>query len=179
VPGLRDGLEEIVNGGKYVVWEQPAAIEELAREFAHSICLVDDEFDRGYNCYTFALGLVDNDRVYEILRKDAGLDGFADIKVGVEYVVRLIKDGVLIRDDDGPVVLYLEDDIPVHAGIVDEGRIQSKWGIGHLWEHDLWEVPRSYGDKTERYRIDRPELLEPSFEEYSNELIEAKGGYRE
>lgn len=24
-------------------------------------------------------------------------------------------------------------------------RVTSKWGIGHLYEHELWDVPVSYG----------------------------------
>lgn len=34
----------------------------------------------------------------------------------------------------------------MHAGLaLDEQRVISKWGRGHLYEHELWEVPESYG----------------------------------
>jgi hypothetical protein len=123
------------------------------------------------------LGLLDSDRIYEILQTDADWYGFCGIKVGPEFVLRLIERGILARDDAGDIVIYFRDRLPMHAGLCIGRRIRSKWGIGNLWEHGLWEVPSSYGDTAERYTILRPELIEPEFESYSDELIAAKGGY--
>jgi hypothetical protein len=37
----------------------------------------------------------------------------------------------------------------MHAGLVlANHRVASKWGVGHLYEHALWEVPQSYGSAT-------------------------------
>jgi len=34
----------------------------------------------------------------------------------------------------------------MHAGLAQTNlRVISKWGIGHLYEHELWDVPESYG----------------------------------
>jgi hypothetical protein len=174
---LRTALDAIVNSGAVAITEQPAAVVELGTRIAHSIVILDGEIDRPYNCFTFVLGLIENDRVYELLRKDADWYGYAGIRVGPEFVARLIEAAVLARDDDGRLVVYFRNDKPVHAGIVRGNQIRSKWGIGHLWEHGLWEVPSSYGDRVERCNIARPEQLQPQFEAYASALIAAKGGY--
>lgn len=177
MPSLRDALEEIVNGGALSVSEHPAAIARLAPRFPHSIRHIKEEPERRYNCFMLALGLLQNDRVYDILQKDALWCGFADVKVGPEYVDRLIHRAVLVRDDSGPLIIYLSNDKPVHAGLVVGKGILSKWGIGLLWEHEVWEVPRSYGDVAERYALIRPDLVQSEFEEYADALVAAKGGY--
>jgi len=47
---------------------------------------------------------------------------------------------------EGDLVFYFADSGLKHAGLLrDDGRVTSKWGIGHLYEHELFEVPESYG----------------------------------
>ena len=65
----------------------------------------------------------------------------------------------------------------MHAGLVAGQRVRSKWGIGNLWEHAIWEVPTSYGETAERFTIADVGALEPAFEAYAAELIASKGGY--
>jgi hypothetical protein len=175
--GLRDAIEKIVNGGAGSLADHPEAIAAVSPRFPHSIQLVPDSADQPYNCFMLALGLLDSDRVYEILAKDADWYGLAGITLGPELVSRAIEGGVLAKDPAGDVLIYFRGSLPVHAGIINAGRVRSKWGIGHLWEHAQWEVPSSYGDTAERYTIVHPEALESMFEEYAAELIAAKGGY--
>ena len=33
-----------------------------------------------------------------------------------------------------------------------KGRVVSKWGLGHLWEHNILEVPISYGNEYKYYK---------------------------
>jgi len=173
--GLREALEEAVNGGSLNIEEHPAAIAQLASRFPHSIRHVEGEPERPYNCYMLVLALLDNDRVYEILQKDADWYGTPGVKVGPEYVSRLIQRGILTRDESGQVLIYCRNGKPAHAGILAGERVQSKWGRGLLWEHAVWEVPSSYGDIAERYRVVRPDLLEPEFAKYAAPLFAAKG----
>jgi hypothetical protein len=70
------------------------------------------------------------------------------------YVTSLIAT-VLIETDnpaDGDFVVYFQDGMVKHSGIWAGGRVQSKWGTGHLWEHALHEVPLRYGDHVRFFR---------------------------
>src|SRR5262249_53280021 len=51
------------------------------------------------------------------------------------------------------VVLYFLDGQVKHAGVIINApdRIRSKWGPNEIHEHDLWEVPLSYGKETKIY----------------------------
>jgi hypothetical protein len=90
--------------------------------------------------------LRDNDRVYKILQIDADWYGLEGVKVGPEFVSPVMQSGTVVRNDAGEVVIYLRNGSPVHAGLITGKRVRSKWGIGGLWEHNLCEVPRFYGD---------------------------------
>ena len=51
------------------------------------------------------------------------------------------------------LLIYFEGAVFRHVGrILEGGRVLSKWGTGCLWEHQVWEVPRSYGDEV-RYFV--------------------------
>ena len=40
-----------------------------------------------------------------------------------------------------------------HAGLYrGRGQVVSKWGIGHLYQHGLFEVPESYGNNVRFFR---------------------------
>jgi hypothetical protein len=71
------------------------------------------------------------------------------IHANTKFIQFLADRGYLIEcDSRGPGVLiaYLEDSKFRHIGLVVEGgRVRSKWGIGHLYEHAPWETPVSYG----------------------------------
>jgi len=47
----------------------------------------------------------------------------------------------------GDLLFYFDDEGRfTHAGLwVGNQRVVSKWGIGHLYEHGLFELPESYG----------------------------------
>jgi cell wall-associated NlpC family hydrolase len=63
----------------------------------------------------------------------------------------------------GDLVFYFNDNGRVsHAGvIVGNNRVESKWGVGHLYQHALFEVPESYGTKVRLFRkLDLEESLE-------------------
>jgi hypothetical protein len=51
-------------------------------------------------------------------------------------------------EGEGPIVIYLRDGAPEHAGRWGGAAVISKWGAAgtHIWQHALWDVPASYGD---------------------------------
>ncbi len=66
------------------------------------------------------------------------------------FMRHLLGQGIL-RENSVPLedalALYFDTDKPKHAGLMkSDSRVSSKWGLGHLWEHGLREVPSSYGD---------------------------------
>jgi hypothetical protein len=74
---------------------------------------------------------------------------------------------------DGDLVFYFGDDGRFkHAGVCrDNGQVVSKWGIGHLHRHRLFEVPESYGTKV---RFFTKLLYEEAFEHFM-EFAEDEG----
>jgi len=60
--------------------------------------------------------------------------------------------------DDGDLVFYFNGAEFKHVGIfLGSGRVLSKWGTGHLYEHDLFEVPDSYGNEVRAFAHMMPE----------------------
>ncbi len=39
-----------------------------------------------------------------------------------------------------------------HFGIFDAGKVRSKFGVGHIFKHEMIQVPTSYGEKVLFYR---------------------------
>jgi hypothetical protein len=128
-------------------------VAKLNNEHPHSIILKIKKPDgkrSNYNCYTFAFNLTDSP-VYEKIANTPPYDVFANS----EFCDFLLKKGILDEkkwDDtnEGDIIIYFEEGTPKHAGKIHSDRIISKWGTGHLWEHDIYEVPISYGSE---YRI--------------------------
>ena len=47
---------------------------------------------------------------------------------------------------DGDYIIYFDNGKPQHAGRIRNNKVVSKWGMYHLWEHGIWEIPIEYGD---------------------------------
>jgi catechol 2,3-dioxygenase-like lactoylglutathione lyase family enzyme len=64
------------------------------------------------------------------------------------------------RATDEDIIIYFDNNTPTHAGKFNKGRVVSKWGTGHLWEHPIYEVPLSYGNRIKFYLpVDRHDIL--------------------
>lgn len=50
------------------------------------------------------------------------------------------------RKANDEVVVYFKDGVPTHFGKLKNDLVISKWGIGLIWKHKLFEMPLSYGD---------------------------------
>ncbi len=170
--GLRDRLHEIVNSGHYGIREHPDAVRQLRADFDHSIDCLEIEF-APYNCFAYALDVVDSETILEILRADLQAACPVDVKFGTEFMEHLIEREILRRDDVGSVIVYFSDGRPVHAGRYQNDRVTSKWGIGCLWEHGIWEVPSSHGDQYQLFGLPTRRMLETEFREYFAELSAA------
>jgi hypothetical protein len=137
--GLREQLEEITD--RYAddcVAEQIPQIAELNARFPHSISLLqsairDKPETFQFNCYQHSFGLARAESVTRIMKE------YWHVFPGREFVQFLLNTRLEeIRADnarDGDHVIYAGSEIE-HAGIVRGERIESKWGLGHLWRHE-------------------------------------------
>lgn len=150
---LRARLETITNNEN--IEEHLSAIESLKSELSHTIRLVqraDPATPR--NCYEFAFGMN-----WELTHWIGSL-GLPDLFVGPKFVTeRLLPLLSPIEQSglqDGDLVLYFDGDTPTHAELIKGTRVVSKWGKGHIYEHDIDEVPATYGS-TSRYYSKMPD----------------------
>jgi hypothetical protein len=158
-----------------------AALEECARRVAaiaaeHGKTIVPWlDLRPAWNCFAFALGLSDSD-VHDQVSRRTKPSVFADSC----FVKVLMHRPILRRADlpaaEGSLALYFpkSDDyfqsFPMHAGIVTNSRILSKWGDGPVLEHDALDVPDTYGDGVWYYRKPSLDTIESAFVEYAEFL---------
>lgn len=97
------------------------------------------------------------------VRKQCFEKGFASyglgrVFAGADFTRWLIEQGSLAEvsqaeAQDGDLVFYFSKGIFKHAGLWHpNGRVLSKWGVGHLFDHELFEVPMSYGSEVRFYK---------------------------
>jgi hypothetical protein len=67
----------------------------------------------------------------------------------------------------GRIVLYFSDGKMKHVGrIVQRTRVVSKWGKNPVYEHDLCEVPASFGDEFELFQQPSDRFITTKFVEF-------------
>jgi hypothetical protein len=99
----------------------------------------------------------------------AGLLSETDLPFGNNFIAWLAESARLklvaypTRDD---VILYSTVNGPRHAGRWDVNSVVSKWGLGHLWRHGVFEVRSSYGDIIQTYAHVDPKPVAHWFAEY-------------
>ena len=141
---LRVRLQDITDN---IDMDTHVAQIELARQtYSHTIEILPGANDnRRYNCVMFALG-IETDRVYYDMARRCPDEVHAD----TNFVQFLVDRGFLVEQPSpkpGLLIAYLSEGRFRHIGkLTDRCRIQSKWGIGNLYEHATFEVPISYGD---------------------------------
>lgn len=131
--------------------QQLRLVAALADEYPHSIQIVAEAVlgDRetwAFNCHTYTFGLRGSQEVLRFVTPT--------IFPNAAYVVSLI-DNLLTETEDpvpGDFAVYFNRGAVAHSGIWSRGRLRSKWGTGHVWEHALHEVPFSYGCEVRSFR---------------------------
>lgn len=98
-----------------------------------------------FNCYQYSFGISDVRVRKGILQVFPGR-AFAQFLVG-HHLEEISPEGA----GDGDHILYSGVQIK-HAGRVQTGAIDSKWGTGHIWRHGVYVVPENYGDTVRFYR---------------------------
>lgn len=147
---LRRRLQKITDNTP--VYQQQRLISKLASTCTHSIRRLEDAQVERWNCFAYAFDLVVSDTYQRIAWADRR-GGNNIFFASAEYARFLMQSEALVEIEEGEaqaghVVIYLNKEGNWrHAGkiVSRDKRVRSVWGIGHFWEHELWEVPESYG----------------------------------
>ena len=145
---LRALLEDMTHDGSPID-SHPDRLAAIAQGVPHSIRVLPAPYDEPldqFNCVMHALGL--------IARLESPCTPLGRFLADTTFLRRLIDDGVLrgSKARSGAIVVWSTADAIKHVGLlVTESRAVSKWGIDHLCEHGLFEVPSSYGDRLSYY----------------------------
>jgi hypothetical protein len=172
---LRRRLQEITDlaAAQGMTFDQlEDLIKELAATVPHSIQRLPDEAN-GYRCFVHAFGLAHSSLYSVIAGYDAAI-GENVFFAGSNFSRFLIQRAILTavpktEARPGDIAVYLGDEgAPKHAGKItsnmsESWRIRSKWGGGLFLEHELWEVPESYGDCTKFYQALSRSIVEKAF----------------
>ena len=148
-------------------------VNTLRNNIPHSIKLLEESdftknFYPNYNCYMFALDLLNSKEVDQKAQSTLGR-----VRPGNDFIKYLLNQEVLkeinfaeLKFDD--IIIYFDQNNPLHAGKVRSGKVISKWTIyGHLWEHGIDEVPLCFGSNRKYFRNISRALAVQSFSEYA------------
>jgi hypothetical protein len=157
-PRLREALDRISQSRGAAVGRQISQADSLREQFGHSIAIcqaVEDAVpsDGQFNCFMHALEMsVPPPLVLKILKR------FDTVYPGAEFVAVLVQQRLLVELaelEDDAILIYFRDSWPKHAGKAKGRMVISKWGLGHLWRHRLFELPASYGPEVRVFqRVD-------------------------
>lgn len=142
---LRKQLDKIIQDNSDKNWWSDELFQEkvlplLPKEL--EVLEFPSSKDKNYNCFIYTLGLSMDTNII----KDAG--GFIyDI-----FLQKLIDEKILIYTEhpqDGDYILYKNPreypGIITHSGVLNKGKVISKWAWGPLLRHGIFDVPASYG----------------------------------
>lgn len=142
---LREKLQRMIEVED--VAQHPNLLRELSRECPNTIVVIDSEHPiERYTCLVYALGFTERPDYLAIAKYP-----FKTTYAGPEFARWLIDRRYLrvlpqVRANNGDLVFYFDQDEFKHAAVVvSDQRVISKWGKGHLFEHQILEVPESYG----------------------------------
>lgn len=129
-------------------FRHPSLLRRLSRIHRNSIRPLPSSHPiYRYTCLMHVFRFAEHAQYIAIARHDRG-----EVFAGSAFAHWLIARGLLqpLGAEDaraGDLVFYFHDGQFRHAGLLcDGGRVVSKWGTGHLYEHGLHEVPDHYGD---------------------------------
>lgn len=139
---LRELLEEMT--GSLATELHPARLNEIALEAPHGISILPPPFGEtleDFNCVMYALDLVGT-------IEDPSGRPFGRFYADTQFLSSLIDAERIVQtgEIEGALVIWFDNGRVGHVGLAREpGRAVSKWGIGHLYEHGYFEIPKSYG----------------------------------
>lgn len=151
--GLRHALQamtEETDGARH-----PELLRKLSREHPNTITILESLHPlHRYTCFVHALGFTEKPQYVLIAQ-----NGFNSVYASPEFAHWLFNQGRLTEVTESDLVpndlaFYTSTDGRFrHAAIFfGSDRFQSKWGLGYLFEHRLFEIPNSYGNSARFFR---------------------------
>lgn len=166
-PELREALQQIAEPGVKLA-DHRDLVSKLP--YPHAIEPLDPDpkinaMVEHYTCFMYALDIADSEPVIKIARVHDKIFPGADL---IEHVMGtcLARVSKSARSD-GDLVIYFRGGRPAHAGKADADRVVSKWGVGLMWRHPVFEVPSSYGETVGLFRQPGREKVEEEFVEFA------------
>lgn len=141
---LREHLQEMTQIQD--VSQHPAILEKLSKDYANSIDVLNSPYP--LNCYTCLMHVCQF-----IENENYAICAMRDVYAGSDFAHWLInREGFsekpLADAAPGDFIFYFHNGEFKHAGILsDKEQVISKWGIGQLYQHNIWELPSSYGNE--------------------------------
>ena len=151
---------EVVGAGRLA--EQADAVLAAAARNGLAIRLVERaDPDEVFNCFRHALQLRELPDAVITLCEICG----AGLKS--DFMRVLIAKRLTHREDahvrEGDLVVYFDQEGITHAGVIRSSLVESKWGMGHVWRHRLFEVPSAYGERVQFFEPLSPDLVLEEF----------------
>jgi hypothetical protein len=116
--------------------------------------------EKGYTCGMYVFDFSKDDPDYVNL----ALCGFYAGPAFFEWLLanRILQEVDETDADEDDLIMYFENRQWKHVGFWKlNGRVESKWGLGLLYNHETWEVPKHYGDEVRFFRsISSEEAIE-------------------
>ena len=149
---LRQRLQEMTENED--IGQHEALLQNIAANHPHSIRIAQSPHPiNRYTCLMHAFDFTEKSEYIAI----------ADYRLGRVYAGAAFAHWLIENDEleeipsqeaqAGDLVMYFRDGAFKHVGLLQpNARVLSKWGIGHLYDHEILEVPESYGTDLRYYR---------------------------
>lgn len=171
---LRGSLDELEFRG-INAFEHIEAVAELKNEFHHSI---KSFASRGwlptYTCLVYAMGFNGDATYSAAMKKASPKEPFA----GKDFFDWLVANKHLIQIEEGSelagdlIVYFNSHNEFKHIGILsDKRRVKSKWGELGLYDHEVFEVPASYGDDIKYFESIQYDVAIAAFKLFVVEVV--------
>ena len=151
---FRKQLGEITNNN--LPRSQPTLIDKLKSQYDHSINLIGNRnfVDTTKDCFKFVFEDIIPKSSWKIIEEKHQENN----EITESLISNLILSGFLALHDEQEksdnIVVYFHDDKPKHFGKIEGNKFVSKWGVGLVWRHGLFEIPHPYGNKA-KYSSDQ------------------------
>ena len=109
---------------------------------------------QGFNCFMHVLNLVDRVEP-NVFKQDDKKFGFLINSSFFRklYDADIVSKASIDQLEPNDLVVYYMGQQKMHVGrYIAPNLVESKWGIGPLFRHGLWDVPKSYGETLKYFK---------------------------
>ena len=152
---LRQRLYNVLTEEKGKLHE--TKIVQLASRFPRALIEAMPQLsqkDRAFNCFMHVLNLVDRVEPNVFRQDDKTLNFFIDSSFFRKlYDADIVSKTSIELLEPNDLVVYYKGQQKMHVGrYIAPNLVESKWGIGPLFRHGLWDVPKSYGETLKYFK---------------------------